>query len=314
MNVLVTGGLGFQGGHLTRRLLHRGHHVTILNTPSARARLARDRLCAGAPFSHGILDVVWGSVTSPLLVRSCVDQADVVVHLAAVANPEACREDPTHALLVNVRGTQHILDMCREYRKRLLHVSTCEVYGAPTSDGLLQHEDSSPLNPAHIYGATKAAADRLAYAYALEFHMSIVIVRPCNVYGPYQQAGEHGAVIPTMTTRALRGETIIVRGSPVREFVHVDDVTRWYVQLIEHEDAGAVVLNLGTGERVSIPEIAEIIARETGAPIELAAPRPSEPRAFALDLSRARANGFESSISFASGLVGYIEWARDFYK
>lgn len=314
MNVLVTGGLGFQGWHLTTALIGLGHMVTALATPSQRSR---DRIMAPA---DDRLRVVWGSVTDPIMVRAALEDQDVVVHMAAMANPEACMERPQDAMAVNVGGTQMVLDALRalgDRSPRLVHVSSCEVYGPVIGDVTRAYQDElAPMCPPTIYAASKCAADRLVYAYVKTFGLHAMIVRPCNIYGPGQAAGAYGGVIPTMVARGLAGQPLQIRGdgSQSREFMHVRDVTSIYVRLVEGNvrPSRHVAVNVGMGDRRSVKGLADALAWRLDVAIEYVPSRPGEVREFNLDTSEAHAMGLlpASPVELSSGLDEYIAWAR----
>ena len=314
MNMLLTGGLGFQGSALTAACLKSQHDVTVFAQSSIRSRQSAVRIMnvldqdVADGHARGSLSIVWGSIASLSTLAATINgcEPDVIVHMAAVANPEACREDPQLAALVNIRGTQNVLEAFRAYaaaqpdsrRPRLLHISTCEVYGAPMF-GVAQDE-FAPMNPLHVYGATKLAADRLVNAYVHEFGLDVRIVRPCNVYGPGQRSGPHGAVIPTMIDCALSGGPILVHGTGAqsREFIYVDDLVRVYLDLIERWPLflGSPALNLSAAlPRTTINLLAmlvrDVVAEVTGpasvVKIEHTGGRVAEPRDFDLSTRRA---------------------------
>lgn len=312
MNVLVTGGLGFQGQRLTQELLRRSHTVFVVATPSERSRrvAAMFRRPASEPY------LAWGSVTDPILMRAALEGRDVVVHMAAMANPEACREDPQGAMAVNVGGTQTVLEALRELgdrSPRLVHVSSCEVYGPAI--GIARQDELAPMRPPTVYAVSKCAADRLVYAYMQTYGVRAVIIRPCNIYGPGQKAGIHGGVIPTMVARARAGQPLQIRGdgTQTREFMHVRDVVDVYVNLVEHDVRpryGAV--NVSVNDEVSVQHLADVVAARYGVPVEHVAARPGEVSRFALDTSEARYLGLipEFPLSFDVGLEGYMAWAE----
>ena len=276
--------------------------------------------------------VVWGSGTDPHVVRAAVEGQDVVVHMAAKANPEWCMEYPVDAWAINVGGTQTVLEALRPHPTcRLVHVSSCEVYGAPDPDDWrrehcgscdgdggpddYQQDEASPMRPSTIYAASKCAADRLVYAYIKTYGTRATIVRPCNIYGPGQRAGGHGGVIPTMVARSLAGLPLVVRGDgrQTREFMHVTDVTGVYTRLIEDDvRVPDHVVNVGSGQRISIMEIAMAIQREFGTAIDTAPARPGEVREFRLSSFMAQAHHLmpPRMRPFDRGLDEYIAWAR----
>ena len=302
MRVLVTGGAGFQGSHLVERLLGDDHEITILNTFSESAERNID------PFARRIA-AVWGSVTDREIVEKTVRGQDAVIHLAARISVDESIHDPSSYLSVNVMGTYNVLEALRRSRARLIYSSSCEVYGDSAGAAA---DERSELRPHSPYAASKAAADRLCFAYRKTYDVQTTIVRPSNIYGPRQRGGKGGAVIPIFVERALAGNALVVFGTGLqrREYMHVDDVVAGYALVLERDDVGGEVINLGTGETPSIKEIAAFIATELGVEVEDGPPRPGEVSGFTLDTAKATKLGFAPRVPFWEGLTRYIEWAR----
>jgi dTDP-glucose 4,6-dehydratase len=301
MRVLVTGGAGFQGSHLVARWIQAGHDVTILNTFSEMAELATTRSASDAR-------VIWGSVTDKEIVRKTARNQDVIVHLAARISVDESIADPESILEVNVMGTFNILESVRETGARLIYASTCEAYGyAPPP--ITEHSEFSPHSP---YAASKAAADRLCYAYYKTYGIDVTIVRPCNIYGEGQKADQGGAVIPTMVGRGLAGQPVSIHGdgSQRREYMHVSDLASAYDLLLGSTGLSGEVFNVGSGETISIRHIAEIVADQLGAQIEYHDSRPGEVQGFGLESSKAKKLGFSPKVRFEEGLPRYIEWRK----
>lgn len=316
MRILVTGGAGFQGSHLSRALLERGHRVAILNTWSQQSEGNVRR------FELGEAALVWGSVTDPQTVDKTVRDHDVVCHLAANVHVDESRGDPRSFLDANVTGTYHVLEACRRRRTPLLHVSTCEVYGgcgfcpqvAECPRPRLIRE-SCPLKPQSPYAASKAGAEALVFAYGVTYEMRSAIARPGNVFGPGQRCGVRGAVIPRFIRQALAGQDLTVYGSggQGRDFVYVADLVRAYLLLVELLAGDRPlwrVVNVGTGASTSVNEIARAVCEATGnrSRIVHVDRRPGEVAGFELDGSRMKGLGFELQAGFADGLTRTIQW------
>ena len=297
--ILITGGAGFQGSHLAEWCVNAGYQVTILSTYSEEA------VANISPFAPNV-SVVWGSVTDPEIVQKTVRGQDIVVHLAARINVDQSIRSPASFLDVNVTGTFNILEAVRQEDNRLIYGSSCEVYGATQNSPLTESSDLRPHSP---YAATKAAADRLCFGYWKTYGIDLTIMRPCNIYGPRQRSGKHGAVIPIFVDRALAQTPPVVYGAgdQRREYMHVSDLVAGYILAIEKTGLEGEVINLGTGETPSIKEIAERIAGRLGVSLEYAPARPGEVRGFKLDSRKARGLGFVPQVSFWDGLLSYID-------
>lgn len=301
MKILITGGLGFQGSHLAEHFLKAGHDVRLLNTYSNRA----ESLLRLLPDVH----CVWGSVTDKELVRKTVRDHDVIFHLAARINVDDSIKDPGACISSNVMGTFHVLEAVREWGSRLILASTCEVYGAPVSNELL-HERSE-LRPHSPYAATKAGADRLAFAYYKTYNTDVTIVRPFNIYGERQKEGAGGAAIAIFVKRALDGEPIILFGDGLqkRDYMNIEDLVRAYDAVFQHNHLAGEVFNFGSGEEVTIRSIAEYIAKKMNGKIEYREARPGEVKRFGADISKGREKlGFQANVKIWDGIDRYIAW------
>ena len=263
MRALITGGAGFIGSHLADHLLDRGDQVVLLDDLST-GRLANiehlnDRSDA---------EFVLGSILNTELIDEVVSRVDAVFHLAAAVGVNLIVEKPLESLMTNIRGTETVIEMAHKYDKRLLVMSTSEIYGKNTSDSLSEEDDrilGSPLKSRWSYSEAKAIDEILAYTYWREKGLETVIIRLFNTVGP-RQTGSYGMVIPRFVGQALRNEPITVfgDGNQTRCFCHVGDVVEGLVALSEHPEAFGKVFNLGGGEEVSIRELAERVIELAG--------------------------------------------------
>jgi len=268
MRALITGGAGFIGSHLADHLLGRGDQVVLLDDLSTgrvtNIEHLNDR--TGAEF-------VLGSILDTELVDEAVARVDAVFHLAAAVGVNLIVEKPLESLMTNIRGTETVIEMAHKYDKRLLVMSTSEIYGKNTSDSLSEEDNrvlGSPLKSRWSYSEAKAIDEILAYTYWREKGLETVIIRLFNTVGP-RQTGSYGMVIPRFVGQALRNEpiTIFGDGNQTRCFCHVGDVVVGLVALSEHPEAFGKVFNLGGGEEISIRELAEHVIRLTGSKSDL---------------------------------------------
>ena len=300
MRILVIGGGGFQGSHMVEHWLRANHDITVLNTWSERTALNT------RSFANSVR-MVWGSVTDREIVTKTVRGHDVVVGLAARVNVDESIGSPNDVVAVNVLGAQNILDAAVQHGVRLIYGSSCEAYGSARP---LPLTEESGLRPHSPYAASKAAADRLCFAYFKTFGLDVTILRPCNIFGERQKEGSGGAVIPIFARNALQGKplTVFGTGEQRREYMHVDDVVAAYDLVLRRSDLAGETLNCGTGETVSVIEIAEFIAGRLGTTVQHGPPRPGEIDAFLLDSTRISLLGFAPKVGFQEGLDRYIQW------
>ncbi|MBI2627842.1 MAG: NAD-dependent epimerase/dehydratase family protein [Candidatus Niyogibacteria bacterium] len=306
MKILITGGAGFQGSHLTEFLLRIGHQISVLNTYSEKSVF---NLAA-------VLDkinLIWGSITDKELVDKSVRGHEAVIHMAARINVDESLKDPLAFFYSNILGAYNILEAVKNYGSRLIFVSTCEVYGDghDLKDGELLDE-SAELKPNSPYAASKASADRICYAYFRSFGLDVTIVRPFNIYGERQKSGLFGALIPILTAKALKGENLTVfgDGSATRDYTHVSDIVRAYNLILENSSLKGKTINFASGRNAKIKEIAEYIAKKFGVRVVHGPSRPGEVMRFPADISFARSLGYVPKINIWEGIDRYLEWAK----
>lgn len=260
MRALVTGGAGFIGRHLARRLLAAGHRTVLLDDFSTgSAAAAGDLVAAGA-------ELVTGSVLDAALVDEAVAGADTVFHLAAAVGVRLVVELPLEGLRTNIHGTEHVLAAAHRHGARVLLASTSEVYGKNTAAPLAEDADrvlGSPLASRWSYAEAKAVDEAMAAAYCRQRGVWTVIARLFNVVGP-GQSGRYGMVLPRFVDQALAGKPLTVHGDgrQTRSFCYVGDAVTGLLALIDQAGARGQAVNIGRPEEVSIVDLAyRVIAR-----------------------------------------------------
>jgi nucleoside-diphosphate-sugar epimerase len=253
MKVLITGGGGFLGSHLTDAFLDRGDEVFILET--GLTLKVKHRI--GDPRLHFVRD----SVFNEAILEGLIARADLVYHLAAVVGVEHYVGDPYQVLNVNVNGTQNVLKLAFKHGKRVVFSSTSEVYGRnpkiPWSE-----DDDRVLGSTRIdrwcYSTSKAIGEHFCFAYA-KMGLKTTIVRYFNVYGPRLDAIDVGRVITIFLGQALRGEpvTVIGDGSQTRCFTYVTDAIEATVQAGLRDEAVGEIFNIGNDREYTIRALAE---------------------------------------------------------
>jgi UDP-glucose 4-epimerase len=262
MRVLVTGGAGFIGSHLTDRLIQDGHHVTVLDNLDT----GRLENLAGA-MESGKVSFIEGSVLDPALVDRLVAETDYIYHLAAAVGVFNILEKPLASLMTNLRGTENVLDSALKHSRPVLVASSSEVYGKNISDSL-QEDDSrilgSPLMLRWSYSQAKALDETLAFAYWKEKKLQARIVRFFNTVGP-RQLGAYGMVVPRFVAAALAGEDITIYGDgkQTRCFGHVADIIDALIAVTNSEKTIGTVVNIGNSEEISIYDLARKIIATT---------------------------------------------------
>lgn len=261
MRVLVTGGAGYIGSHLVDRLCDEGHEVSILdNLTTGKSRNIAHRL--------GDIRFINGSILDAPLVDREVERADLVFHLAAAVGVRHIVESPLESLLINTKGTEHVLASCFRYWRRVLLASTSEVYGR-TSKIPMQEDDDRVLGPTTVhrwsYSTAKAIDEHLALAYHAH-GLPVVIVRYFNSYGPRLDPKGYGSVVANFFRQALAGDPLTVHGDgqQSRSFTYVDDTVRGTYLAGFSDKATGNVINLGNPREITILQLAETIRAYVG--------------------------------------------------
>ena len=265
MKYLITGGAGFIGSHLAGRLLRLGHSVTVVDDFSTGSF---DNI---REFEQDMPDrfvLVKGSVCDQALMDSLIADCDGVYHLAAAVGVQLILDKPVHTLETNIHGSEVVMKLASEHKKKILIASTSEVYGKGARIPFAEDDDVL-LGATRFnrwgYAASKMVDEFLALAYHEEFGLDVIICRFFNTVGP-RQTGKYGMVIPRFVEKALRGETVEVYGTgeQSRCFCHVGDVTKAITDLWDCTKAIGQVVNIGSDEEISMNDLAERVIELTG--------------------------------------------------
>jgi dTDP-glucose 4,6-dehydratase len=301
---VITGGAGFLGARLGRRLLESGTRVTCLDNLLTGSRRALPALRAWPGFEFRQCDV-----TEPFGVEG---EVDLVLHLASAASPAAYARFPLETLEAGSRGTRHALALAERKGARFILASTSEVYGDPQVRPQPESYwgNVNPTGPRSVYDEAKRFAEAMTAAYARAGRADTGIARIFNAYGPGMRPDD-GRMVPTFACQALRGEPVTVTGdgSQTRSLCHADDTVRGLLLLAASGLAGPV--NIGNPEEATVLQIAmRIISLAGSASAVRHVPRPEDdPMSRQPDISLARsALGFEPRICWPEGLAETIAW------
>jgi len=262
MRVLITGGAGFVGSHLSEAFLERGDEVIALDNGSQ----LKVRHLQGHPRFHLVVD----SVMNADILDGLAAQSDLIYHLAGVVGVEHYVADPYHVLNVNVNGTQNVLRAAHKHGRRMVFSSTSEVYGRNAAVPWAEDADRV-LGPTSIdrwcYATSKAVGEHFCLAYR-RLGLAVTILRYFNVYGPRLDRLDVGRVITIFLGQLLRGEplTVIGDGSQTRCFTSIDDAIRATVAAGLLTAAEGQVINIGNEEETTIGRLAELMIEIGGGP------------------------------------------------
>ncbi len=314
--VLVTGADGFIGSHLTERLVKEGARVRAFiyyNSFGHHGWLDK--------IEHDLLkniEIFPGDVRDPHRVMEAVKGQEIIFHLACLIAIPYSYQAPDSYVQTNVGGTLNILNACHNIGvHRLIHTSTSEVYGTAQ---YIPIDEKHPLRGQSPYSASKIGADMLAESFYCSFNLPVAIIRPFNTYGPRQSAR---AVIPTIISQLLQNMKKISLGilSPTRDFTYVSDTVSGFLAVAKCDKAVGQVVNVGSGQEISIGDLVKTIMRITGKKAEIECnderlrPPKSEVNRLVCDASRAREwTGWAPKFPLEDGLIETSRWIKNNLK
>jgi len=304
-NIIVTGGLGFIGSHLTDRLLKDGNRVTVIDdfsTGSINNLSMKD---------HEDLEIIKGDITS-LDLEKIFEGKDYIFHQAALASVGESIKDPIKCHEINATGTLQILQAAKKCNIiKVLNASTSAVYGDNPNMPLKESENPKPLSP---YAASKVSAEYYCQVYTECYGLETASLRYFNVFGPRQNPeSEYAAVIPRFIQAILAGDKPVIYGdgNQTRDFIYVKDVVEANLLIAESKFTGPI--NVATGENITINRLLELIEDIVDVKIDPAYqdPRPGDIKDSRADISLLESLGFKSATKLKSGLEKTIKWFKN---
>lgn len=312
MQVLVTGGAGFIGSHLTAALVAQGHTVRVLDNLSSgkRANLV------GIP-----AELIVGDIRDGTVVQTAVSGCDLVFHLAALVSVPQSVENPLLNHQVNVDGTFQVFDAARQAGvSRVVYASSAAVYGNLPK---LPKEECDPLAPISPYAAAKLMNETMARVYHTVYDLELVGMRYMNVFGPRQDpSSPYSGALSIFCQAAIQGKTITIfgDGSQTRDFIYVTDVVQAMIQamLVDRSRLGeTAVFNVGRGQQTSLNEIVSMLSEIVGheLPVRYGPTRIGDIQHSVADIGRARNQlNFQPQVTVVDGLYTTLTWFRNIDK
>lgn len=306
--MLVTGGAGFIGSHLTERLLETGANVTVYDRFDKFYKGKEANLAAASNSPN--FSLVEGDILDREALDSAMKGTEVVFHLAGQAGVAFSVENPRITNDVNVDGTLNVLWLAKANgAKRVVNASSSSIFGEPQ---YLPIDEVHPASPTSPYGVSKLAAEHYGKAFHNVYGLNVVSLRYFSVYGP---RGRPDQVIHRFTQNLVKGKPPLIKGdgSQSRDFTHVDDVVSATILAAETEGVGGEAFNIGFGARTSIKELAEKLILLTGMEGKLSPQYGDEskgdfPHTQADNRKAARLLGWKPKISLDGGLKNYVDW------
>jgi len=296
--VLVTGGAGFVGSHIAAALTS-DNEVRVLDSLETGSR-------SNVPEGATLIE---GDIRDERTLAKATEDVNLIFHEAARISVQESIEAPMESHSVNATGTLAVLEQARSHGARVVLASSAAIYGHPEQVPVAESDATTPMSP---YGLQKLTLDHYARQYHDLYGLETVALRYFNIYGPRQGGGDYSGVVSIFLDRALAGEEIPVHGDgeQTRDFVFIDDVVRANLEAARTDSVGRSY-NIGTGDSITIRELAEQIVEVTGSSSDIVHTegRSGDIRHSEADISRAESKlGYEPAVSLQDGLAETVEW------
>jgi UDP-glucuronate decarboxylase len=256
MRVLVTGGAGFVGSHLARKLISRGDEVLVVDNFYTGSRSNVSDLLNDPKF-----EIVRHDITQPYYA-----EVDAIMNLACPASPVHYQKHPVQTTKTSVIGTTNMLGLAKRLNVAILQASTSEVYGDPTISPQTEEYwgNVNPIGIRACYDEGKRVAETLCFDYNRQYGVQVKVVRIFNTYGPSMQFDD-GRVVSNFILQALTGKDITIYGdgSQTRSFCYVSDLVDGLIQMIDSESSITGPINLGNPNEITIMQLAELVVKLT---------------------------------------------------
>ena len=304
MKVLVTGGAGFIGSAFVRQGCRKGHKIIVVDKLTYAGDLKRLAEVKGK-FKFYKADICDLKAIKTIFKK---EKPDVVAHFAAETHVDRSISDANPFMDTNVKGTQVLLDVCRMSRiKKFIYISTDEVYGEIEKGKFFE---DSPFNPNSPYSVSKASADMLARAYFRTYGLPVVVVRPCNNYGPWQFPEK---LIPVAINKIMKGQKVPVygKGMNVREWLFVSDCAQ-AVWMVANKAKPGTVYNIGSGQEKRNIDTVKLLLKIMGKGNDLIGfvkDRLGHDLRYSLDCRKIKKElGWQAKVDFEDGLKQTTQW------
>ena len=306
--VLITGGEGFIGSHLTEFFLKKNYKVISLVHYNSFNNIGWLK-----DIRHKNLKVISGDINDALFCNNVTKKIDIIYNLAALISIPYSYVAPEVFLNTNIKGTYNICNAALQNKvKRIIHVSSSEVYGSLKYSPI---DEKHPLQPQSPYSATKISSEAIAMSFYYTHNLNVSIARPFNTFGPRQSLR---AVIPTIIFQSLKGNKIKLGDLETkRNFNYIGNTCLGLFSLIKNNQTIGNILNIGSDDVLKIDQVVKIVSKKLNKKLivlkdnKRLRPKKSEVRALSCNYKKIKKiTGYKPSVSFENGISKTIEWCK----
>jgi nucleoside-diphosphate-sugar epimerase len=259
VKILVTGGAGFIGRWVVKKLIGDEHEVWVLdNLSNGRRENIKEFMN-----NENFIEFVEGDIKDIYTLEKLFqNNFDICYHLAASINVQDSIDDPRTTFENDTVGTFNVLEQCKKYNTKMVFMSTCMVYDRACDEkGITEMHPTKPASP---YAGSKIAGENMVLSYWYAYKLPVVVIRPFNTYGPFQKTGGEGGVVAIFIKKSIQGEVLNIYGdgTQTRDLLYVEDCARFVVEAGYSNKVNGEIINAGLGRDISINELAKLIAKQ----------------------------------------------------
>ena len=308
MKVLVTGGAGFIGRWVVKKLLSDGTEVWVLDDLSNGDTGNLNEFTKDSNY-HGLMV---GDVADMKCVENLFENKyDVCIHAAAQINVQESLDNPEKSFKTNVIGTHNVLTCALKFNTRVVIIGTCMVYDMGQAEGITEQ---SPVKPSSPYAGSKLAAENLALSYHYGLGLPVVILRPFNIYGPFQKTNMEGGVVSIFINSKIEGKNLRIfgDGNQTRDFLYVEDCADFITRAAFSDEATGEIINAGSGKDITINNLASLICQDTNRieHVEHHHPQSEIQKLLCNNAKAKKILDWEPKTSLEEGIAKTEEWIR----
>ncbi|MFZ5988722.1 MAG: NAD-dependent epimerase/dehydratase family protein [Bacillota bacterium] len=312
MNILVTGGAGFIGRWVVKKLLDDGHNVWILDDLSNGQESNIEEFMN----NPNLIEFIKGDIKDiPTLDNLFKNKFDICYHLAASINVQDSIDDPRTTFENDTVGTFNVLEQCKKYNTKIVFMSTCMVYDRANDErGITEKHPTKPASP---YAGSKIAGENMVLSYWYAYKLPAVVIRPFNTYGPMQKSSGEGGVVAIFIKRNLEGLPLNIYGdgTQTRDLLYVEDCAEFVVNAGYSDKVNGEIVNAGLGRDISVNDLAALIAKDKDNIKHIAHIHPqSEIPKLLCSYDKAKSLlGWTPKTSLDEGIKRTLEWIKGAY-